>query len=136
MQVPNKLVMRSSQKMSSSAQMLEQLFSAVFWCERHRPSQLCQRQPPATGLPCTIRISSGKPEPFGNLRPRDLLPVSALAEFCPRPASLPAKTRARVLLPAFPFFKSLFFLLHILQTHVMPPLSRFTYSRAPCLSKI
>lgn len=50
-QVPKKLVMRSSQKTSSSVQMLDQLFNAVFWCEQHRPSQLCQQQPPATGLP-------------------------------------------------------------------------------------
>lgn len=42
-QVPKKLVMRSSQKMSSSVPMLDQLFNAVFWCEQHRP--------PAMGLP-------------------------------------------------------------------------------------
>lgn len=35
MQVPKKLVMRRSQKMSGSVQMLDQLFNAMFWCEHH-----------------------------------------------------------------------------------------------------
>lgn len=88
---------------------LSRCWSSSLMCEQHRLSQLCQQHPPAMGLPCTIRISPGKPELFGNLCPRDLLPVSALVEFCPCTAFLPVKTWALGFLPAFPFFKSLFF---------------------------
>jgi len=58
-QVPKKRVTRSSQKMSSSGQMLDQVFNAVFWCDQHRPSQLCQQQPLPTRPPRAIRIFAG-----------------------------------------------------------------------------
>lgn len=112
MQVPKKLVMRRSQKMSGSVQVLDLLFNAVFWCEHHRPSQLCQQQPPAMGLLCTIHISPGKPELLGNVYLWDLLPVAGLVPFSPSTAFLASKPCALVFLPVFSFFKSLFFTSH------------------------
>lgn len=110
--MPKKLVLRSSQKMSSSVQMLDQLYNAMFWCDQHRPSQLCQKHLSAMGLPCIIHISPGKPELFGNVYPWDLLPVSGIVQFCPWTAFPPSQACMLVFLPVFSFSKSAFFTSH------------------------